>query len=54
MIYDAEVKYEKYLRESISMGTIKYLSNKIGLICKVGLTKSGIGTCKSVNRVRKI
>lgn len=31
-----------------------YLSNKIGLICKVGLTKSGNGTLKTVNRVRKI
>ena len=26
------------------METIKYILNKIGLICKVGLTKNGIGT----------
>lgn len=35
-------------------GNHTYLSNKIGLICKVGSTKSGSGTFKNVNRVRKI
>lgn len=43
MVYVAKVKYEKHLRELIWMETIKYFKNKIGLIYKVGLTKTVIG-----------
>lgn len=40
MIYDIEVKCEKHLRGLIWLETIKYPSNKIGSIYKVGLTKT--------------
>lgn len=40
-MYDTEVKYEKHFNDL--NGTIKYLSNKIGLTYKVSLIKTESG-----------